>query len=195
MAANNRACALAIGLAAFVATAGLAPAATLEDPLSPLTTAKGSILCFRRDYSAEHLARHRRQTTKSVLLAFQQEGFVDIVLTPRNGKPQHIAAGCGWRQGAGIDTSDRKMIPNFNKPAGFDCIVAVGDSAAEGGYLLIDPAQDAKSLMLFLQSPITTADKEYPDPGYNLTLGREDRTFALTRIDAGACEQFKTTVK
>jgi hypothetical protein len=36
------------------------------------------------------------------------------------------------------------MIPNFNKAAGFDCIVTVGDSAEEGGYVLIDPAQDGK---------------------------------------------------
>ena len=42
---------------------------------------------------------------------------------------------------AGIDTSDRKMIPNFNKAAGFDCMVNVG-------------APDAKSLTLFLLSPI-----------------------------------------
>jgi hypothetical protein len=41
------------------------------------------------------------------------------------------------------------MIPNFNKAAGFDCMVTVGDSAEERGYFLIDPAPDAKSLTLF----------------------------------------------
>ena len=85
--------------------------------------------------------------TKSVLLAFQQ-GFVDVVLTSRGGAPKRIGAGCDWRRGAGIDTSDRKMIiVNFNKAAGFDCMVNVGDSAEERGYFLIDPAPDAvKSL-------------------------------------------------
>jgi hypothetical protein len=88
------------------------------------------------------------------------------------------------------------MIPNFNKPAGFDCIVTVGDSAEEGGYVLIDPAQDGKSLTLFIQSPIT-AENDLPRKarGYNLTLGREDRTFTLTRIDSKACESFKAVTE
>src|SRR3984957_13210003 len=113
--------------------------AELKDPLSALTSARGSILCFGRDYSPDHLARHPKQMTKSVLLAFQQ-GFVDVVLTSRRGAPKRIGAACGWRKGAGIGTSDRKMIPNFNKAAGFGCMVNVGDSAEERGYFLIDPA-------------------------------------------------------
>jgi hypothetical protein len=90
----------------------------------------------------------------------------------------------------------RKMIPNFHKPAGFDCIVTVGDSAEEGGYALIDPAQDGKSLTLFLQSPIT-AEKDKPGKakGYDLILGPDDRTFALTRIDSKACGSFKATTE
>ena len=164
----------------------------LQDPLSPLTLAKGSILCFRRDYPPDHLALHTKQTTKSVLLAFQQQGLVTFVLTARTGASKQISGGCGWRQGAGTDTSDRKMISNFSKPAGFDCIVTVGDSAEEGGYFLIDPAQDAKSLTLFVQSPITTNDVEWgKGKGYNLTLGPEDRTFKLTQIDSKSCKSFK----
>jgi hypothetical protein len=192
MAAADRSLALSLGLAAVLAAAIPATAAELKDPLS----AKGSILCFRRDYSPEHLAQHPKQTTKSVLLAFQEQGLVTIVLSQRTGAQKRILAGCGWREGAGIDTSDRKMIPNFHKPAGFDCIVTVGDSAEEGGYALIDPAQDGKSLTLFLQSPIT-AEKDKPGKakGYDLILGPDDRTFALTRIDSKACESFKATTE
>jgi hypothetical protein len=122
--------------------------------------------------------------------------LVDVVLTPRRGAPKRIGAGCGWRKGAGIDTSDHKMIPAFNKPAGFDCMVVVGDSAEERGYFLIDPAEDAKSLTLFLLSPIG-AESEEPGKteGDSLNLGPEDRTFALTRIDSKACEPFKATVR
>ena len=192
----DRLLALSVGVAAVLAGTMPALSADLEDPLSPLTSTKGSMLCFQRDYSPEHLAQHPRQTTKSILLAFQEQGFVTIVLTPRTGAPKQIAAGCGWRQGAGIDTSDRKMIPDFDKPAGFDCIVTVGDSAQEGGYLLIDPAQDAKSLALFLQSPIYAYDgKPGKAKGYFLTLGREDRTFALTRIEPKACASFKAVTE
>jgi hypothetical protein len=169
--------------------------AELKDPLSPLTSAPGSILCFGRGYPPDHLARHPKQMTKNVLLAFQQ-GFVDVVLTSRRGAPKRIGAGCGWREGAGIDTSNRKMIPDFNGAAGFDCMVVVGDSAEERGYFLIDPAQDAKSLTLFLLSPIgAESDKPGKTEGDSLDLGPEDRTFALTRIDSKACAPFKAIVK
>jgi hypothetical protein len=95
-----------------------------------------------------------------------------------------------------MDTSDRKMIPNFDKAAGFDCMVTVGDSAEERGYFLIDPAADAKSLTLFLLSPIgVESDKLGNTKGDSLDLAPEDRTFALTRIDSKACEPFKATVK
>jgi hypothetical protein len=88
------------------------------------------------------------------------------------------------------------MIPNFNKAAGFDCMVTVGGSAEERGYFLIDPAPDAKSLTLFLLSPIgAESDKLGKTEGDSLDLGPEDRTFALSRIDAKACEPFKATVK
>jgi hypothetical protein len=181
--------ALALGLAVMLG--GTAVATELKDPLSPLTTTKGSILCFRRDYSAAHLAQHPKQTTKSVLVAFEQ-GFVTIVLRQRTGAEKLIGTACDWRQGAGIDTSDHKMIPNFNGSAGFDCMVTVDDSAEEAGYGLIDPAQDGRSLMLFLQSPIyVEGDRSSHGKGYHMTLGKEDRTFALTRTDAKTCQPYK----
>jgi hypothetical protein len=193
MATTHRWFALSVGLAAMLA--GSAPALTgeLKDPLSSLTSDKGSILCFRRDYSPAHLAQHPKQTTKSVLLAFQ-EGFVSIVLSQRTGARKVIGAGCGWGQGAGIDTSGHKMIGNFNKPAGFDCIVTVGNSAEERGYLLIDPAQDAKSLTLFLQSSIAAYSGEQ-GKSEDLELGPEDLTFKLMRIDSKACAAFKIKSK
>jgi hypothetical protein len=193
--ASIRAFAFSIGSVAMLGGAAPSISAELKDPLSPLTPAGGSILCFGRDYSADHLARHPKQMTKSILLAFQQ-GFVDVVLTSRQGAAKRIGAGCDWRNGAGIDTSDRKMIPNFNKAAGFDCMVTVGGSAEERGYFLIETAPDARSLTLFLLSPIgAESDKLGKTEGDSLDLGPEDRTFALTRIDSKACEPFKATVK
>jgi hypothetical protein len=192
--ASLHAVALGVGLAAVLGVTAPGVSAGLKDPLSPLT-AEGSVLCFRRDYSPDHLARHPKQMTKSILLAFQQ-GLVDVVLTSRQGAPKRIGAGCDWRQGAGIDTSDHKMIPNFNNAAGFDCMVTVGDSAEERGYFLIDPAPDAKSLTLFLLSPIGAEnDKPGKTEGDSLDLGPEDRTFVLTGIDPKVCEPFKATVK
>jgi hypothetical protein len=193
MATAHRLFALSVGMAAMLAGPVPAPSAELQDPLSPPASAKGSMLCFRRDYSPAHLAQHPKQTTRSVLLAFR-EGFVTIVLTPRIGARKVIGAGCGWAQGAGIDTSGHKMIPNFDKPAGFDCIVTVGNSAEERGYLLIDPAQDAKSLTLFLQNSITAYSGEQ-EKAEDLELGPDDLTFKLTRIGPKACEEFKTKIE
>ena len=147
MATAHRSFALSVSLAVILAGSVPALSAELRDPLSPLNSATGSMLCFQRDYSPAHLAQHPNQTTRSVLLAFQ-EGFVSIILTPRMGARKVIGAGCGWAQGAGIDTSGHKMIPNFNKAAGFDCIVTVGNSAEERGYLLIDPAHPDQSVLL-----------------------------------------------
>lgn len=189
---SGRLLVLGVGLAVILGILGGTAAATgLRDPLSPLTTSKGSILCFRRDYSAAHLAQHPQQMTKSVLLAFEQ-GFVTVVLRQRTGAEKRILATCDWRQGAGIDTSDHKMVPNFNGSAGFDCMVTVDDSAEEAGYGLIDPAQDGQSLMLFLQSPIyVEGDQSSHGKGYRLALRTEDRTFALTRTDTKICQPYK----
>jgi hypothetical protein len=195
----GRLLALSVGFAAVLAGSMPAHSADLSDPLTPLTSAESSMLCFRRDYSPEHLAQHPKQTTKAVLLAFQQGyyGFqqarVTIVLTPRMGPAKRIVAGCIWWEGAGMGPAGHKMFPEFDKPAGFNCVVTVGgNSAQEGGALLIDPAQDAKSLTLFVQSPVFAFD----DPpgktkGSFRALGPEDRTFALMRIEPKACTSFK----
>jgi hypothetical protein len=193
MATSHRSFALSLGLVAMLAGTVPALSAELKDPLSALTSVKGPMLCFRRDYSPAHLAQHPKQTTRSVLLAFQ-EGFVSIVLTPRVGARKVIGAGCDWAQGAGIDTSGHKMIPNFDKPAGFDCIVTVGNSAEERGYLLIDPAQDAKSLTLFLQSSIA-ADSGDQEKAEDLELGPEDLTVKHTRTGPKPCEEFKMKIE
>ena len=117
------------------------------------------------------------------------------MLTPRTGAPKRIAAGCAWSQKAGIDTSDRQMIADFHKTAGFDCMATLGGgSAVEGGYLLIDPAQDAKSLTLFLQSSIAAYSGE-GGKSEDLELGPEDLTFKLTRIGSKACEAFKMKIE
>ena len=166
-------------------------AADLPDPFAPLI-ANDSLLCFGRDYSPGHLAQHPKQTTKSILIAFQEEGRVNIVLTPRAGAARQIPASCIWWDRAGIDTSGRKMFPGFSKTTAFACLVPVGNTDQEGGSLLIDPAQDAKSLTLFLQSPISVAEgKQGQATPYFLELGPEDLTFALTRIDPKACAPFR----
>src|ERR1700722_14590076 len=91
--AGIRPFALSVGLGARRGGGAPGGSGELKAPPSPLTSTGGSILCFGRDYSPDHLARHPKQMTKSVLLAFQQ-GFVDVVLTSRRGAPKRI--GAGW---------------------------------------------------------------------------------------------------
>jgi hypothetical protein len=51
--ASIRAFALSVGLVAMLGGAATGASAELKDPLSPLTSAGGSILCFGRDYSPD----------------------------------------------------------------------------------------------------------------------------------------------
>src|SRR5260370_8412277 len=86
----DRLLALSVGVAAVLAGTMPALSADLEDPLSPLTSTKGSMLCFQRDYSPHHLAHHPRQTTKSILLPFQEQGLATTVLPPPTCPPSPI---------------------------------------------------------------------------------------------------------
>jgi hypothetical protein len=61
-------------------------------------------------------------------------------------------------------------------------MVALENTGREDGYFLIDSAQDAKSLTLFLQSPITTLQDKLSKAQANfLTLGPEDSFLASRR--------------
>jgi hypothetical protein len=200
----NSLLALSISFAAVLAGTMPALSADLKDPLTPLTSAESSMLCFRRDYSPEHLAQHPKQTTKTVLLAFQQgyfpfqQAYVTVVLTPRTGAPGRIAAGCIWGDGDWVNSAPlgRKLFENFDKPAAFGCMVPVPNTDREGGYFLMDPAQDAKSLTLFMQSALATLPDKLSKAQDNfVTLGPEDRTFTLTQIEPKACASLKAVRK
>jgi hypothetical protein len=95
--AGIRVLTLCVGLAAMLGGAAPGVSAELKDPLSPLTSAGGSILCFGRDYSPDHLAQHPKQTTKSVLLAFQQ-GLVDAHFAPGRGRSGSAPVAAGARE-------------------------------------------------------------------------------------------------
>ena len=175
-------------LIAAVLAAAPAHAEPARDPLARLMKSDGDSLCFRRDYDAAHLKRHPGQATQAALLSFRNDA-VRIMLRQK-GDEHYIVAGCEYRKGAGYDTSGNLMIKSFKKPAGYDCIVIVAPSSAEeGGYVLFDPATDGRSLVLYLQSPITArAGLSGKATAYNVKLGREDREFRLARTDSAACK-------
>ena len=80
---------------------------TIAGAVFETPSAKGSILRFRRDYPAEHLMQHPKQTTRSVLLAFQEQGLVTIVLSQRMGAQNRILVSYVRRQGLGRGAATR----------------------------------------------------------------------------------------
>jgi hypothetical protein len=95
-----RAFALSAGLSAMVGGAAPGASAELKDPLSTLTSAGGSILCLGRDYSPDHLARHPKQMTKSVLLASSRDSSMSCSLRAgaRRSGLARVAAGARERE-------------------------------------------------------------------------------------------------
>ena len=164
--------------------------AELKDPLSPLTSAKGSISAF--DATIRQCIWRSIRSSDPIRPACLPAG-----LRHRRAHSAQRRAEADWSRLRLVGGSGDRYLrpqddPNFNKPAGFDCTVTIGNSAEERGYLLIDPAQDAKSLTLFLQDWITAySGAPGQRQGYDLTLGPQDRTFALTRIRSKACEAFR----
>jgi hypothetical protein len=81
-------------------------------------------------------------------------------------------------------------LPSFTKTAAYDCIVIVAPSSAEeGGYAILDPAPDGKSLMLHIDTPVSVRPGLGPDARpFPLKLGRQDRVFRLNRVDRSICK-------
>ncbi len=157
-------------------------------PLDNLLKSKTDSVCFRRDYDAAHLRRHPGQMTKAIMLSFRHDG-VRIQLEQKDRKaPRYIVASCDW------SVEENRQVQNhpipLKKDARYDCIVVTSPgSAQEGGYAIIDPASDGQSLMLYTDDPVVVQDglgKDDPAPSFR--LGREDRKFQLTRIDAALCK-------
>jgi hypothetical protein len=185
----------AICAAAACLPGTIAHAEPAKGPLERLLTRETDSLCFRRDYDAAHLRRVPGQLTQSVVLSFKPDEI--LIMLRQQGGERYITASCEYRQGAGYDTSGNLMIKSFKGKAGYDCIVTVASaSAEEGGYVLVDPAPDGSTLMLYAQSPITSrAGLTGKASAYNTKLGAQDRAFRLTRADRAACRALEAALK
>jgi hypothetical protein len=184
------------GVVMLLACAAIAHAEPAADPLGRLLTSKSDSLCYRRDYDAAHLASHPGQLTERILLSFRQDA-VRIELRQRNRKPRYIVANCAWAEHAGRDVQGKRLIAAFRNDSGFDCIVMVSPSSAEeGGYALIDPAPDGRTLKLFIDDAATVRDGL--DKGartFMLNLGSEDRVFQLTRTSGAVCKPMEDALE
>ena len=166
--------------------------ADLRDPLSPLVSAKGSMLCFRRDYSPEtsgaaseaddqirpsrlpgaglrhprgHRAHGHREADRGQLRLAAGRG--DRYLRSQDDP--------GFRQASGVRLhGDRgRFRPGGRLPSG-----------RPGAGREIPDRVPAKSDLRYDGKPGKAK-------GSFVELGPEDRTFALTRIEPKACASFK----
>jgi hypothetical protein len=184
---------------AIVGLPALISAASGEtDPLSDQLTSPDEGLCFSRDYDAAHLKQHKGQRTQAAMLSFRSDAVRIMLRQTGRAAPVYLVATCEWNpKTAGVNTSGSRMMPSFKKRQGYECIVIVSPgSAQEGGYAVIDPATDAKSLVLHLNSPVQahpSLDKDAPV--FTLNLAREDRAFLLTRIEPAACRAMEQALE
>jgi len=168
-------------------------AASADDgPLDRLIAEGGSV-CFSRQYDAAHLKRHPGQATRSAMLSFKADAVRIMLSQKGRAEPLYIVAGCEWNPRANLDTGGNRMLRSFTKTAGYDCIVIVAPSSAEeGGYAILDPAPDGKSLMLHIDTPVSVRPGLGPDARpFPLTLGRLDRVFRLDRADKSLCKELE----
>jgi hypothetical protein len=184
-----------------------ASAARAASPLDDLVAPKpASSACFARVYDAEHLRKHPKQTTTSmaVRLAYDKAYGEPPVLAPpdlgiaikRRGEPDPLFAqgGCIWGESVNRDISDRRLIKDFKKEAGAGCMMSARPdvfdvaSAEEGGYLILDPGGDGKSVTVYLQNYLTMVKQKDRAKQLYITFGADDRVFLLQRAPANDCD-------
>jgi hypothetical protein len=174
------------------------------DPLSQLMPAKpGESACFVRVYDEAHLAKHKAQATKSVILSFKYEGdqpfpTLRVMLSEKSeAKPFYIVGGCAWSEHANRDINGRRLISAFNQEAGLDCHAIAGlSSAEEGGDFPIELAPDGSSLVLYLFDGIAAfAGPDQTKDANPVKLGPEDLIFRLDRAAKAECSALEQAVQ
>jgi hypothetical protein len=127
------------------------------------------------------------------MLSFKADAVRVMLSQKGHAEPLYIVAGCDWNPRANRDTQGNRLLPSFTKTAAYDCIVLVAPSSAEeGGYAILDPASDGKSLMLHIDTPVSVRPGLGPDARpFPLTLGRLDRVFRLDRADKSLCKELE----
>jgi hypothetical protein len=197
---------LVLGAIALLAGAYVVPAARAESPLDDLIAPKiGNSACFTRVYDADHLRKHPKQTTTSmaVWLAYEElpgvpEGLalgLGLAISRKGDSlPLFAQGGCVWDERANRNTSDRRMIKEFKKEAGAGCMTSARPdvfdelSAEEGGYVILDPGKDSKTLTVYLEESLTMVKQADRAKQLDITFGADDRVFLLRRAEAKVCD-------
>jgi len=189
---------------AFVCGALLAADAQAASPLDDLIAPKtGASACFVRSYDEAHLRAHPKQGI-TFIAAWMQYTEMPEVAEPilnfsfaikRRGERDALFSqgGCIWNAMANRDTSDRRLIPAFNRDEGAVCNQSARPdvfdvvSAEEGGALIIDRGKDKDTLMMYLDDDLSMVRRARRDDILSIDFGPDDRVFMLRRADAKAC--------
>jgi len=175
----------------------LSSAAAAKNPLIEKIPPSGA--CYFRRYDEAHLRAHPGQTVVSVRLSLRRalpltpEAARDLRLEFRHkgrGKPFYVVGGCASSEEADRDSRGARPIRSFREEAAAQCMARGGlaGSAEEGGEFSIDLAEDGASVILYMGDGVS--GWRGPDQKKTSTyveLSRQDRVFALERVDPSAC--------
>ncbi|HEX3858264.1 MAG TPA: hypothetical protein VHV58_01565 [Pseudolabrys sp.] len=186
-----------------------AEATPLDDLIKP---AAGNSACFTRVYDADHLRKNPQQkvTSMTVWLMYGMPSTPDtpisgvdfgLALTRRGDSvPAFAQGGCAWDEHANIDTSNRRMFPEFKKDGGVICtMLAQPDvfdvsSAEEGAPVLFDRGKDRDTLMLYLNGGLSVVRRAERAKHLYIEAGSADHVFQLHRAPNTACAALENAV-
>ena len=147
--------------------------------------AKGkSFACFTRRYDAAHLARHPKQTVKSMVLLVSAELLPEdkqlnyefqFKVSFRNRKGVFSSGGS-----CGHPTAFEDSVDKLHLGCGVDC---------DGGGVSLEMANSDHSVILRLDSvAIWNDSKPEDDERDSMQGGAGDRAFRLDRVELNACK-------
>jgi hypothetical protein len=163
--------------------------------------ARGSSACFKRVYSASHLAANPTQRTTSMLVSFRMEGWggaiesipplpvLRIEVTRRNvATPLRAIGSCRFSATANRDTSNRRMSRTFPGDAGVICPISDDGSDEESGAQgLFAIRSGAVELHVEDTIPMRRTRTLSDGPSQRIAFGGADGVFRLARVANGEC--------
>lgn len=196
-------------LIAFLSAAVLAAlscaAQAQDDPRDKLMPRKdGQSVCFRRDYDAAHLKANPAQATQSILLSLKYqdgnvEGLILRVMMRRkdSAKPYYMMGGCDWAEHKTPGAHAARVLGHARHSRGLDCIMLESrESARESGEFIVDFSADMKTAVAVSDNVIAAwHGMDQGEAAPDLTLGRDDVVFKLTRTDEKACRAMEQGIR
>ena len=110
---------------AVVVTVVAAGTAAIADPLTDAIGGRAEGICYRRVYTAEHLAKNPDQMTHAIQLSLvahpETNGAVArLAIEDEEGEVYSIGE-CFWKEKAGFDEAGKPLTATFKGGPGLDC--------------------------------------------------------------------------